>query len=262
MSTKLKLMGVEVASFGDTSDGHGTAQPVTLEDPFRGVYKKLCVRPTAAAARRDPRRRCVGLRHAAGSLQERRAAAGFAQRPGPRRRIGSVAVKAPSALSDDAQVCSCNNVLAKGDLSAGSRKELDDRRPGEVVQREPAPGAADAFRMVPELLQAELKAARPRGQCPLREHFAFTGRSSSRSSSPAALRTFAELLAATAAGHGCESLQARGRVHPRQPLERAASSSSAATLQDTNDRFLANIQRDGSYSVIPRFRAAKSRPRS
>jgi nitrite reductase (NADH) large subunit len=38
MSTKLKLMGVDVASFGDTSDSHGEAQPVTFEDPFRGVY--------------------------------------------------------------------------------------------------------------------------------------------------------------------------------------------------------------------------------
>ncbi len=43
MSTKLKLMGVDVASFGDTSDGNGTTQPVTFEDPFRGVYKKTLV---------------------------------------------------------------------------------------------------------------------------------------------------------------------------------------------------------------------------
>ena len=41
LSTKLKLMGVDVASFGDYEAGPDDALPLTWEDPFEGVYKKL-----------------------------------------------------------------------------------------------------------------------------------------------------------------------------------------------------------------------------
>ena len=45
LSTKLKLMGVDVASFGDYEAPPERATPLTFEDPFRGVYKKLLFTP-------------------------------------------------------------------------------------------------------------------------------------------------------------------------------------------------------------------------
>ena len=41
LSTKLKLMGVDVASFGTTEAPAENATPLVLEDPFAGIYKKL-----------------------------------------------------------------------------------------------------------------------------------------------------------------------------------------------------------------------------
>ena len=41
MSTKLKLMGVDVASFGDAFAQAEGAKALCYEDPFGGVYKKL-----------------------------------------------------------------------------------------------------------------------------------------------------------------------------------------------------------------------------
>ncbi|MGE0607016.1 MAG: FAD-dependent oxidoreductase, partial [Pirellulales bacterium] len=41
MSTKLKLMGIDVASFGDYEAKPEKARPLCFEDPFSGVYKKL-----------------------------------------------------------------------------------------------------------------------------------------------------------------------------------------------------------------------------
>ena len=41
MSTKLKLMGVDVASFGNCFADDKTAKGITCEDPFKGSYKKL-----------------------------------------------------------------------------------------------------------------------------------------------------------------------------------------------------------------------------
>src|SRR5437762_2922844 len=41
MSTKLKLMGVDVASFGNWFADEATAKAITFHDPFKGIYKKL-----------------------------------------------------------------------------------------------------------------------------------------------------------------------------------------------------------------------------
>ena len=49
-------------------------------------------------------------------------------------------------------------------------------------------------------------------------------------------------------------LQADGGLHPGVPLERARAGETHRALQDTNDAFLANLQKDGTYSVVPRIR--------
>ena len=41
LSTKLKLMGIDVASFGNYEAGADIANALTWEDPFSGIYKKL-----------------------------------------------------------------------------------------------------------------------------------------------------------------------------------------------------------------------------
>src|SRR5262249_23272513 len=45
LSAKLKLMGVDVASFGQHGLPADRAVPLVLEDPFHGVYKKLLFSP-------------------------------------------------------------------------------------------------------------------------------------------------------------------------------------------------------------------------
>jgi nitrite reductase (NADH) large subunit len=45
LSTKLKLMGVDVASFGDYEAPPERARPLLYDDPFEGVYKKLLFSP-------------------------------------------------------------------------------------------------------------------------------------------------------------------------------------------------------------------------
>lgn len=66
------------------------------------------------------------------------------------------------------------------------------------------------------------------------------------------LRTFSEIIAEHGRGRGCDIckpaiasiLASLGSGHILDGEQ--------ATLQDTNDQFLANIQRDGTYSVVPR----------
>ena len=66
MSTKLKLMGVDVASFGDAFATTEGALELVFSDAVAGVYKKLVVSEDGTpAARRHPGRRRVGVRRAA-----------------------------------------------------------------------------------------------------------------------------------------------------------------------------------------------------
>jgi nitrite reductase (NADH) large subunit len=43
-------------------------------------------------------------------------------------------------------------------------------------------------------------------------------------------------------------------------LERVRAQPELASLQDSNDYFLGNIQKDGTYSVVPRMPGGESRP--
>ena len=45
MSTKLKLLGVDVASFGDAFGAHAGAHVISLLDTSAAVYKKLVLSP-------------------------------------------------------------------------------------------------------------------------------------------------------------------------------------------------------------------------
>ncbi len=107
MSTKLKLMGVDVASFGDPfADGRGSAG-ARLRRPVRGRLQEARLQPRRdpAAGRRSGRRR-LRLRHAARAVQERKAARRFLPARSPVGRCD----RGLRRSELDAQVCSCNNV--------------------------------------------------------------------------------------------------------------------------------------------------------
>jgi nitrite reductase (NADH) large subunit len=74
------------------------------------------------------------------------------------------------------------------------------------------------------------------------------------------LRTFDELLAKHGKGRGCEICKPAVASVLASLWNEHILAKPHVALQDTNDRFLANMQKDGSYSVVPRIPAARSRP--
>ena len=117
VSTKLKLMGVDVASFGDYEADTSRAQPLLFEDPFADVYKKLLFDV-------DGTRLLGGILVGDASdygMLSTLAKGGEPLPCSPGELIGvggSVsAAMGADAMSDDAQVCSCNNV-SKGAICA------------------------------------------------------------------------------------------------------------------------------------------------
>jgi nitrite reductase (NADH) large subunit len=173
--------------------------------------------------------------------------------------VGAVAASGGggAALSDTAQICSCNNVSKQQIVCAIRDKGVANV--GEIKSCTKAgTGCGGCLPLVTDILNAELsamgKTVRPR----LCEHFAFTRQELFQIIKIHGYRRFEDVLAGHGSGLGCEICKPTvasvfASLWNTPILEQA-------TLQDTNDRFLANMQRGGLYSVVPRIPGGEITP--
>jgi nitrite reductase (NADH) large subunit len=258
MSTKLKLMGVDVASFGDYEAGPGTAVPLTLEDPFGGTYRKLLFSP-------DGQRLLGGVLVGDASDYARLSVLARTGGPLPCQPHELISGTSPAAaaggidLPDEAQVCSCHNVSKAVICEAASRPEVDSLAALKSCTRA-GTGCGGCLPLVTDLYQAALKRAGRVITNHLCEHFALSRTELLAVIKVRELKTFAEVLAATGRGHGCEVCKPAVASILASLWNENVLDDPHATLQDTNDRFLANIQRGGTYSVVPRIPGGEITP--
>ncbi|WP_448223761.1 nitrite reductase large subunit NirB [Gordonia iterans] len=244
LSTKLKLLGVDVASFGDALGTTPGSLNVVVSDPVGGTYSKLVLSDDASTLLGGV---LVGDASSYGML---------------RPLVGStipgdpVALISPaseggealglSALGDDAQICSCNDV-SKGTLCSaiadGSCTVADLKK---------CTGAGTACGSCVPLLSKLLNESGVEQSKALCEHFGQSRAELFELVQASGIRTFSGLIERFGTGTGCDICK------PTVASILASTSSDhilggeQATLQDTNDAFLANIQRNGTYSVVPR----------
>jgi len=255
-SAKLKLLGTDVATFGDPFQDPGRSRVICLEDQVRRTYKKLVFRE-------DGRQLLggilVGDAASYGSLLHLTRSKTVLSETLDEIGVGGAGGHAPGALPDDAQVCSCNNVSAKA-----IRLKIRDGELTTVGQvkscTRAGTGCGGCVPVVSDLLQAELSASGRAVKQVLCEHFAFTRQELFQIVASRRIRTFARLLSEHGKGSGCEICKPTvasilASVHNEPILGK-----SHLTLQDSNDRFLANIQKDGTYSVVPRVPAGEITP--
>ncbi len=257
LSAKLKLLGVEVATFGDPFQiqDRGKSRILRIEDQVRRTYKMLAF---AADSRQLLGGILVGdasgyaamfhLTRSRKVLSETLEELGLDGRP---RLAGE--------LPDDAQVCSCNNVATATVRLKIREGELTTLAQVKECTRA-GTGCGGCIPVVQDLLEAELKAAGRAVKPRLCEHFAFTRQELFEIVLAKRIGTFTQLLAEHGAGAGCEVCKPTvasilASVHNEPILKKPHR-----TLQDTNDRFLANIQRNGTYSVVPRVPAGEITP--
>lgn len=256
MSTKLKLMGVDVASFGDPfADAEGPgARALTFDDPFKGIYKKLVF---AADGSRLLGGVLVGDASDYGTLLAIfKSNAPLPCDPGDLLSTGKAA-----ALDGlvDAQVCTCNNVTERQVREAIRARNLTALDEVKTCTRAGA-GCGGCLPRVAGVLKAEMTAAGEKVSDHLCEHFPHSRRELYEIARVQGIKTFDELLAQRGRGRGCETckpaiasiLASLWNEHVLDPAH--------ATLQDTNDRFLGNIQRGGTYSVVPRVPGGEITP--
>jgi nitrite reductase (NADH) large subunit len=259
LSTKLKLLGVDVASFGDAfAEGEG-ALSVVYADPVAGVYKKLVLSDdartllggvlvgdaSAYAALRPMVGRPLGGDPAAWLLPE-----GAAGGPG-----GSPATELP----DDAGVCSCNAVAAGAIRHAVRDGGCTDVGAVKACTRA-GTSCGSCLPLVKRLVTAELEAAGVEVSRALCEHFDVGRAQLFDIVRVSGIRSFSELVARHGRGRGCDIckpvvasiLAGLGTGHVLDGEQ--------AALQDTNDHVLANLQKDGTYSVVPRVPGGEITP--
>ncbi len=255
-STKLKLMGVDVASFGDPfadADPAGGALGVTYTDPVAGVYKRLVVS--------DDARTLLGgvLVGDASAYPALRARVGAALPGTPEQALFGDVEAADGELPDATVICSCNNVAA-GRIRAAVRDEgLADLAAVKGCTRA-GTTCGSCVPLVKKLVDAELTAAGVEVSRALCEHFEHSRAELFDIVRVRGITTFTRLIEEHGRGRGCDIckpvvasiLASLGHGHVLDGEQ--------AALQDTNDHFLANIQRNGTYSVVPRIPGGEITP--
>ncbi|MBO4162534.1 nitrite reductase large subunit NirB [Micromonospora antibiotica] len=249
-ATKLKLLGVDVASFGDA---HGTTPgclDVTFTDPVTRSYAKLVLS--------DDARTLLGgvLVGDATAYPTLRASVG-GPLPAPPLTLLAPAGEGGggvTALPGAAQVCSCNAVT-RDDIDAAIAGGACDVPALKACTR----AGTSCGSCVPMLKQL-LDAAGVQQSTALCEHFDASRQELFDIVRVRGIRTFSQLVAEHGRGRGCDVckpvvasiLASLGTGHVLDGEQ--------ASLQDTNDHFLANLQRDGSYSVVPRIPGGEITP--
>ncbi|MET0998628.1 MAG: nitrite reductase large subunit NirB, partial [Marmoricola sp.] len=254
-STKLKLLGLDVASFGDAFAQSPGALEVVYADPVAGVYKKLVVSDDAQTL--------------LGGVLVGDASAYASLRPMLGQKLGSDptswllpegATAPPSPdLPDGANVCSCNNVTAGAIRCAVSEQGCTDLAGVKACTRA-GTSCGSCLPLVKKLVGTELEKSGVTVSNALCEHFELSRAQLYDVVRVQDLGTFSEIIDRHGTGRGCDicrpvcasilaSLE-RGHV-----LDRDSS-----RLQDTNDHAMANMQKDGTYSVVPRVAGGEITP--
>ncbi|WP_270886671.1 nitrite reductase large subunit NirB [Pedococcus sp. 5OH_020] len=255
LSTKLKLLGVDVASFGDAFAKEAGGLEVVISDPVAGVYKKLVMSDDARTLR--------------GGILVGDATAYAALRPMVGRPLGADpaayllpegSAPAPAGdLPDDAAVCSCNNVSAGAIRCAVVDAGCTDLAGVKACTRA-GTSCGSCLPLVKKLLTTELEKSGVEVSGALCEHFDLSRAQLFDVVRVQGLTTFSDIIGRHGRGRGCDIckpvvgsiLASLGTGH--------ILDGERATLQDTNDHVMANLQKDGSYSVVPRIPGGEVTP--
>ncbi|MGP4016131.1 nitrite reductase large subunit NirB [Saccharopolyspora sp. 5N708] len=250
LSTKLKLLGVDVASFGDAHGRTEGALEVVYANNAAGTYTKLVLS--------DDARVLLGgvLVGDASAYSVLRPLIGRELPAPPEQLLLPAGAGVDSgALPADATVCSCNNV-SKGDITTAITERGLTDVPGIKGCTKAGTSCGSCVPMLKSLL-AECGVSTSKALC---EHFPQSRAELFEIVRATGIGSFSELIGKHGSGRGCDIckpavasiLASLGNGHILDGEQ--------AGLQDTNDRFLANMQRNGTYSVVPRVPGGEITP--
>ncbi|ENC6731287.1 nitrite reductase large subunit [Vibrio navarrensis] len=253
MSTKLKLLGVDVASIGDAHKATPNAQEMVLHDAQQGIYKKLVVDQSGTQLLGAI---LIGDNQDYDALLQ----SYLNQTPLPQPAVSllfdSSALKGD--VSDCAVICSCHNVT-KGDLIGAIHAGAQDLT-SLKAQTKAGTGCGGCSAMVKSVLDEQLSLLGVEVSNQLCEHFSHTRQALYHICQVEAIRDFSTLISKHGKGRGCDICKPTAGSIFSSLWNEHIMESKHAPLQDSNDAFMANLQKDGSYSIVPRIPGGEITP--
>ncbi|OMP79045.1 nitrite reductase large subunit NirB [[Flexibacter] sp. ATCC 35208] len=256
MSTKLKLIGVDVASFGDPFTG----RPIVYEDTMKGIYKRINVSDDGKTLIGGI---LVGEAEAYNMLLQT-AKNKVVLPPNPEdvllgaRGGNTEAGAGVLGLPDEAIICSCESVTKATICQAveAGNETLND------VKKCTKAGTCcgGCVPMVKDLITSTMKAQGKYIRNVLCEHFHYSRQELYDLIKVKHLYTFDEVLDTYGHGDGCETCKPVVASILASLWNELILDKGNDTVQDSNDRFLANIQKGGTYSVVPRIPGGEITP--
>ena len=260
MSTKLKLMGVDVASIGDAQGKTPHSKSFSYTDELRQIYKKIVV---SADGKQLLGAVLVGDAAEYGTLLQM-ALNGIALPADPEFLIlpASDGQAKPGlgvdALPDSAQICSCNNV-SKGQICAAVGEGACSIGALKACTKAGAT-CGGCVPLVTQVMKAEMAKRGMAVNNHLCEHFPYSRQELYHLVRVGEIRSFAALLAKHGQGLGCDICKPAAASILASCWNDFVLKPELAALQDSNDYYLGNIQKDGSYSVVPRMAGGEVTP--
>jgi nitrite reductase (NADH) large subunit len=260
MSTKLKLLGVDVASIGDAHGKTPGCLSYVYQDDINQVYKRLIV---SADGKKLLGAVLVGEADAYSNLLQ--VILNDMDLPeSPEALIlpsidgAASAGLGVDALPETATICSCFDV-SKGDISAAVQGGCCTM--GDIKESTKAStGCGGCAALTKQVMDAELLSLGVEVNNDLCEHFAYTRAELADIVRIKGIKTFQELLSSHGKGHGCEICKPTAANILASFSNEYILKDEHIGLQDTNDIYLGNMQKDGTYSIVPRIAAGEITP--
>lgn len=260
MSTKLKLMGVDVASIGDAHGKTPGSRTYQYSDERKQVYKKIVVSDCGkfllgGVMVGDAAEYGTLLQMMLNKIELPEAPEFLILPSSDGKAKPALGVE---ALPDAAQICSCNNVskaeicaaVCAGATSIGAIKS----------SCKAGASCGGCVPLVTQVMKSEMKRQGLAVNNHLCEHFPYSRQELYHIARVEGHRTFGTLLAKHGKGRGCDICKPAVASILASCWNEFVLKKEHASLQDSNDYYLANIQRDGTYSVVPRMPGGEVTP--
>jgi nitrite reductase (NADH) large subunit len=259
MSTKLKLLGVDVGSIGDSLGNTPGTLRYVYSNPREQVYKSIVVRPDGKKLMGAV---LVGDASDYDNLLQYYLN-GIELPAEPESLIlpsvfGNAAALGPDLLPDTATICSCHNVT-KGSIVSSIENgacSLADVKSETAAST----GCGGCAALLKSIVDLELEKRGMEVNRDICEHFAYTRQDLYLIIRAEQIKSFEELIEKHGQGKGCDICKPAVGSILASCWNDYVLKNSLAQLQDTNDHFLANMQKNGTYSIVPRVAGGEITP--
>ncbi|PMH41373.1 nitrite reductase large subunit [Vibrio sp. 10N.286.49.B3] len=262
MSAKLKLLGVKVGSIGDANGRTPGCKSYVYQNEEDEVYKRIIVSEDGKQLLGAV---MVGDTSDYGDLlQLKLNNIELPKHPDTLILPAHAGAEKPTlgadSLPDSAVICSCFDVtkakiaqaVADGHHTLGDIKSVTGA----------GTGCGGCIPLVTSVLNAELAKSGIEVNNDICEHFAYSRQEMFHLIRIEGIKSFDEMLDKYGKGYGCEVCKPTVGSILASCWGEHVLAPQLVSLQDTNDNFLGNMQKDGTYSVIPRMPGGEVTPQA